>query len=296
MVLQFFSLPQGADNLIDAAADVSMRTYGGGEGYKTVLKFDISAIPAGQIIDSAFINIFVRDTNGSFDGDMVYMRLANQDWQEGDSSHSIIDMSPFGQVDTVVQLAGFGLDVGWSYSVDIKKLVVLDYDSGHTYFSVILGDPDDMTFMPGPIFPMNSPESLLIGDALFDSTVIVCYPREFASAPPRLHVYYHNDPTVKEADRIMNAGSLTLNAFPNPFMKSTHIRYSLATQGRVVLSIYSIQGQRVCGLVRGLRAPGTHSAVWDGLDMRGKRVAEGVYLCCLKSGEGTIIKKLFLGL
>ena len=81
------------------------------------------------------------------------------------------------------------------------------------------------------------------------------------------------------------AFSLTQN-YPNPFNAGTLISYSVPSASRVILDIFNIHGQRVAAVDQGLRAAGTHTASWAGLDAEGRPLASGVYFYRLRlSGE-----------
>lgn len=80
--------------------------------------------------------------------------------------------------------------------------------------------------------------------------------------------------------------------YPNPFNPSTMIKYQLAMNSDVDLSIYTVTGQLVRTLVRGQKAKGDHSVVWDAMDEAGKRVPSGVYVYRLKAGEFEFSRKL----
>ena len=76
---------------------------------------------------------------------------------------------------------------------------------------------------------------------------------------------------------------------PNPFRRTTTIRYQLANPGRMSLKVYNAAGQ----CVRDLTPPSpplegrdswVGSVVWDGRDNQGGRVASGVYLYRLEAG------------
>lgn len=70
-------------------------------------------------------------------------------------------------------------------------------------------------------------------------------------------------------------------AYPNPFNARTVIAYAVPSElpaGAVLaLGIYDIRGHRLRALAVD-RGPGTHEAVWDGTDARGRPVPTGVYL------------------
>lgn len=81
---------------------------------------------------------------------------------------------------------------------------------------------------------------------------------------------------------------------PNPFNARTVFRFSIATRGKVRLTIYSIRGSRVARVVDEVRAPGHHSEIWDGLDDRGHPAASGVYLVALSTADGRFTQKVCL--
>jgi len=75
--------------------------------------------------------------------------------------------------------------------------------------------------------------------------------------------------------------SLHQNA-PNPFNPTTLIRYEVPSEGgRVLLSIYDVEGRLVCTLVDGVESPGVKFTSWDGRNAAGRRVASGIYFCRL---------------
>ena len=91
------------------------------------------------------------------------------------------------------------------------------------------------------------------------------------------------------------AGALRLEpGFPNPFVSSTTIRYSLPEEGFVNLTIYDVRGRRVATLVDSFKPPGLHSATWDGRSRYGARVPQGVYFATIKSEGEVRAQKLVL--
>jgi hypothetical protein len=90
-----------------------------------------------------------------------------------------------------------------------------------------------------------------------------------------------------------SAGSgLDLCIHPNPFNPQTVIDFVLPADGKVELSIYSIDGRRVAALVDGFLTSGPHSFRWDGRDSHGKRVSSGVYCCRLNVGDDLEVKRM----
>ena len=82
--------------------------------------------------------------------------------------------------------------------------------------------------------------------------------------------------------------------YPNPFNPETMIRYDVAQDGDVRLSIYTLTGQLVRILADRDHPVGTHSVVWDGTDDIGRGMASGLYLCRMEAGDFRAVRKLLL--
>lgn len=81
---------------------------------------------------------------------------------------------------------------------------------------------------------------------------------------------------------------------PNPCQGWTKIGFNLAQAGQTSLKIYNIQGQLVRTLFEGGMTAGFHSAVWDGRDSRGRKVAGGMYLYRLSAGTAAETRKMLV--
>lgn len=81
---------------------------------------------------------------------------------------------------------------------------------------------------------------------------------------------------------------------PNPFNPTTTIDFYIDSQGDITLEVFNVLGQLVKTLVDRPMAPGQYSVVWDGTDTEGARMASGVYLYRLKSGDASQTKKMVL--
>ncbi len=69
-----------------------------------------------------------------------------------------------------------------------------------------------------------------------------------------------------------------LSTYPNPFNPSTTLRYQLAEDAHVRLTIYDVMGREVVTLVQTEKSAGDYSVQWNGRDASDKPVASGVYL------------------
>lgn len=97
------------------------------------------------------------------------------------------------------------------------------------------------------------------------------------------------DPSVVSGDEYVPTGFLLYQNFPNPFNRSTKIRYTLSEKGPVNLTIYSITGQRIAELVNQIQSPGEYTVTW-----RDDHIASGIYLYMLRTGEGRCIQRCVL--
>jgi len=82
--------------------------------------------------------------------------------------------------------------------------------------------------------------------------------------------------------------------YPNPFNSSTIINFDLPEIAGTRLVIYNILGQLVATPVDATLTAGSHSVTWDGRNRSGDRVASGVYLYVISSGQRYAARKLLL--
>ena len=95
-------------------------------------------------------------------------------------------------------------------------------------------------------------------------------------------------------DPLIPTNTALIGNYPNPFNPETKIEFSLLETGNVDVVIYNIKGEKVKKLVDGKMTAGFHSAVWNGKDDYGKKVASGIYLYRFKTAEIDQTKKMML--
>ncbi|MGB3340904.1 MAG: T9SS type A sorting domain-containing protein [bacterium] len=278
--------------IIAPSEDVFFYTFGGGEGCNTFLKYDITSVPSGRIIDSVFLTPYVYLISGGWNGNMDFWNVNDQDWNESDSCNLIWNLITS---DSTHQAGGFGTAVGWTQSMDLATIFLTDYNVGNTYCSIKMKDPDEMTWVPIPgSYPLDYDDSLMVGDRAIGAIgYIVFYPHEWSNGPPWLNVFYHDVGVLEEQGRM---DALTLNVYPNPFRQMTDIIFgNLQSAENIELVIYSVSGQLIRDFSR-LEFCGQHTMhiVWDGQDASGEQLPPGVYFCRLKVGDKTVIEKICL--
>ena len=83
-------------------------------------------------------------------------------------------------------------------------------------------------------------------------------------------------------------------SLPNPFNKTTEIKYTLSKGTNVCISIYDISGQKIKTLVNVKQEAGCKSFYWDGLNDRKEKVENGIYFYQIEAGGYKETKKLVL--
>jgi len=97
----------------------------------------------------------------------------------------------------------------------------------------------------------------------------------------------------EQEQALPNVFSLAQN-YPNPFNPTTEISFGLPSDGNVSVEVYDIMGRRVRTLVNDYRPAGLYVVTWDGSNDNGTKVASGVYLYKLASGDKVITKKMVM--
>ncbi|HBE73805.1 MAG TPA: hypothetical protein DDW31_06960 [candidate division Zixibacteria bacterium] len=88
--------------------------------------------------------------------------------------------------------------------------------------------------------------------------------------------------------RLGRLESATLGgARPNPFSRTTTVRYQLSTPERVSLRVYNVSGQLARTIDAGQQPAGLHRIAWDGADDSGRSLAAGVYLYRIEAGSAS---------
>ncbi len=83
--------------------------------------------------------------------------------------------------------------------------------------------------------------------------------------------------------------------YPNPFNRSTVIRWEAHNSGDVTLQIIDLRGREVKRLLdHQTMGPGVHEAIWDGKNSEGGDAPTGVYFARLRVGEEVATRKMLL--
>jgi hypothetical protein len=121
-------------------------------------------------------------------------------------------------------------------------------------------------------------------------TKFLTLPQFVTLAKPLIVYQYEIPETTSGGGGPQSSGQITIltkprlyQNYPNPFRTQTAIRYSLPTESRVSLKIYSITGRLVKTLLDQNQTSGIYSVNWDGKNNFGKTVSSGIYFYRLET-------------
>jgi hypothetical protein len=82
--------------------------------------------------------------------------------------------------------------------------------------------------------------------------------------------------------------------YPNPFNPTTKIKYQVASDSKVNLTIYNTLGQKVKTLVNGIQEAGYYTIEWNGTNDFGQKLSSGVYIYRMEAGSFVKVNKMNL--
>jgi hypothetical protein len=100
------------------------------------------------------------------------------------------------------------------------------------------------------------------------------------------------EPVAAEFRRAVFAGAL--DVFPNPVGASAEIRFAAPSGRPFSLAVYDLRGRRVRVLERGESLAEAGVIEWQGEDDQGRRLAGGLYVVRLVSGDRAVTRKMSL--
>lgn len=145
--------------------------------------------------------------------------------------------------------------------------------------SVALLGPGGVLDDAGPVLSVQLPAGTQPG-------AVAILARDIANRPLLVQVATTTDVTGPR--------SVGLDIAPNPFNARATFALSMPAPGHARLEVFDLQGRLVARpLDRDLPA-GEHQLTWDGTDRSGHTAATGTYLCRLRAGEATLVRRLSL--
>ncbi|MEO0108209.1 MAG: hypothetical protein ABIK62_03440, partial [candidate division WOR-3 bacterium] len=82
-----------------------------------------------------------------------------------------------------------------------------------------------------------------------------------------------------------------LNVSPSMTFSGTRVFYGLPREQQYRIEVFDLGGHLVQTLARGRAMPGYYAVVWNGLDLRGRPAARGIYVCRLVTEDASLAAK-----
>lgn len=209
-----------------------------------------------------------------------------------------------------------------SYLIGADNFAPVNGNTDWTYYSTEVDVPDNTTYfdLVANNDPPNSGESF----AWFDNigfigwnewqektvyTDLITNPNDYYYLQVRTdelptdasiqftHTAYEENPVPSYDNNTSNIENAVLHTnYPNPFNPETTIKFTVNNEiGKTNLTVYNIKGQKVKTLVNEVLPKGDHTAIWDGSNASGNKVATGIYFYTLYyQGKHVISKKCLL--
>ena len=99
--------------------------------------------------------------------------------------------------------------------------------------------------------------------------------------------------SVEEPNILPSKFELRQN-YPNPFNPSTNIKFDIAKNSHVSITIFNLAGQKVSTLINSHLNTGSYTITWHGLDDNGFQLPSGMYFYEMRTPSYQSIKKLVL--
>jgi FlgD Ig-like domain/FG-GAP-like repeat len=92
---------------------------------------------------------------------------------------------------------------------------------------------------------------------------------------------------IKEENTIYPAEFNLMQNYPNPFNPATNIKFTVSSESKISIRIFSVIGKEIKELINDTRISGEYETTWDGTDNLGNKVSSGVYFITMEANSFT---------
>jgi len=262
-----------------------------GDIRRAVLAFDVSGnVPAGMTVDSVKLTMSMSKTKLPPSNHLVALHPLTQDWGEGTSDAPLQEggggIATAGDAtwlhtfyDTQMwNTPGGDFEATPSATVTVSGVATYTWGSSPEMVADVQGWLDDEA---------NNFGWILIGDEIAAASAKRFDSRE-SGAPPQLQIFY-SIPTAVERPRETPAAVALLSSYPNPFVQTTSIEYSVSDGRDLRLEVYDTLGRHVTTLAEGFHSAGRFVARFDG-----RGLPSGVYFFRIESRDFSQYRQVVL--
>jgi hypothetical protein len=238
-----------------------------------ILTFDTSPIPDNANVVAAALYLHRQGGQGTNPLETGLLGALQLDLVAGSFGAPEVEAT---DATAAADVAGAGTAFGSAHAngyalrveIDAAALSALD-KSGPTQFRLTFSGTPSGTGTDLVVFADGDETSPVAAPLPVLSTLL-------GTATPFLDVFY--EVPVATSEEPSQWPELTLAAAgPNPFRRSTWVRFELPRGGATEVAVYDVVGRRVATLSAGPMPAGPHLVQWDGRDPRGHAVPAGVY-------------------
>jgi hypothetical protein len=186
-----------------------------------------------------------------------------------------------------------GLDSALTAEIDWTSLAG---DSSHEAFLVING-VDTVAAVEGFVGAWKSVCDGKLFQRGTNTVAIVLSPGSEGVSLFKFGVYIHfpTKPVSVGDGSASVPRTLTLRApWPNPSNPSFRVDWGQPTVGVTEVTVFDVLGRPVAVLADGRHAAGWHTRMWQGRDVRGRRVGCGVYVVRVKTADAQVVRRISL--
>jgi hypothetical protein len=266
-----------------------------GSGFirRALLKFDITTIPAGAVIDSVKLTLNMSRTQPG-NNELIELHRVLSDWGEGNSDASANEGSgaPATSGDATWIHTFFATQFWTNPGGDFESTVSASQSVGDIAFyswgstAQMVSDVEDWLDNPSNNFGW-----AILGNETANSTS-----KRFDSKDnpninnqPLLTVYYTPPTSIAGHDPKLIHGWQLFQNYPNPFNPSTTIGFQIPSAQFVTLRIYNILGREIASLVEGKMSAGYHEITFNSANL-----STGIYFYELQSADFKQMKRMVL--
>lgn len=248
------------------------RTYGPGECHDIQIASDNGYVLVGYRYFPPYLNaqFFIIRTDSA--GDTLWTRALGSDTSE-DHAYSIYPTSDGGYV-----LSGARKYFG---PLNIDAYLIRTDSIGEMIWTKTLGGAGEE-------------RAVTVQQTAENGYVVVGWTSSFGAGDDDIYLI-KIEPDSLGIEEITTEGPklLFLDVFPNPFKQTTNFRFQISISGQVQIRIYDAAG-RLVKESSTIVDNSPKQITWDGRDIQGKQLPNGVYFLKLTAGNYTATEKLLL--
>lgn len=238
--------------------------------------FELKALKGKIYVDNLYLDGEVFPSNAQFVEETTSYTGSMGPSVEGTPETRLIPIEVPGNA---IQI---NAELSWTGGVDID-LYLLDPDGNQVTSSASLDNPEAFSYWvtrPGTYTYKIVGYATVLANYTLKSTQVKVITSQPAASTSSFTPTASGVKATQESE-LLRSNSEVFQNYPNPFNPTTRIRFSLPSEGYVVLRVFNILGKEIETLVQEQRAAGTHSVLF-----KAQNYPSGMYFYRLEFSNG----------